>query len=629
MLEDIKKNSHKGLRSLLNSSDYFDYKLVEGRASYAGFSGSSIVDFSCPFDWREGRLYSSKVWSGATNNGVSLLNIGLTGMDNGQILFDKYRISNAEFLDLLTGSKLDIDEKDKAFFMKPVAGNTQRFNFPLFIHTPDKEEQDCYIGFNGGFFQGFYKLEGYDYQVLPNGVNEDTTMVFVIRPRSDYQEGEDTINARHPENRGIFFFMGTRAENKFWENYGAVSGQTDGMDTGLNESTRNPKGETYAKDEPKQDGYFKDEYGQGEYNGTCGKTPEEEAKPCPDCNNGSTQYADPVFRLYSYNINQNLYCQECDCESGATEETVCKCPASGKCDTYYADDYLFQQCSDSDKAWDEEYLAKDVKINEDDIKDSEGHDLDKKGYYHIDSDNKFLMFDRTPNGVTTSTYEEGMTVRLEGRKDYVEENLFLVANATPTGKTASDIKAERENGTTPYDMYKDIRNNVFALRITEDGAIGYRYGIRDCDAENHYGIAEEYSKEGLIKSDEWNYITVKFVMINAGDGKCNTSPRRMRIMIYVNGFLKLISKELNSLIFKKLNDVDERQETVPYNMSLGGGTLGLLERIVPDYYNVADKVLPIEESYCGSFIGDIKSFKIYPGNMDYSVISNYLSKTEE
>ena len=149
MLQDIKKNSHKGFRSLLNTSDYFDYKLMEGRAAYAGFEDNSIVDFSCPFDWRDGRLYSAKTWSGATNAGVSLQNIGLTGMDNGQILFDKRRISNAEFLELLTGSTLDIDEKEKAFFMTPVNGNTQRFSFPMFFHTPDKDDNDCYVGFNG------------------------------------------------------------------------------------------------------------------------------------------------------------------------------------------------------------------------------------------------------------------------------------------------------------------------------------------------------------------------------------------------------------------------------------------------------------------------------------------------
>ena len=28
-----------------------------------------------------------------------------------------------------------------------------------------------------------------------------------------------TLNHTHPENNGIFFYMGLRAENKFWEKY--------------------------------------------------------------------------------------------------------------------------------------------------------------------------------------------------------------------------------------------------------------------------------------------------------------------------------------------------------------------------------------------------------------------------
>lgn len=626
MLQDIKKNSHKGFRSLLNTSDYFDYKLMEGRAAYAGFEDNSIVDFSCPFDWRDGRLYSAKTWSGATNAGVSLQNIGLTGMDNGQILFDKRRISNAEFLELLTGSTLDIDEKEKAFFMTPVNGNTQRFSFPMFFHTPDKDDNDCYVGFNGGFFQGFYKVEGYDYQVLPNGINEDMSLVFAIRPRSDYEEPENSINNRHPENKGIFFFMGTRAENKFWENYGSLSGDTAGESTGLQESVRNPKSETYARDEVKEDGYFGDAYSQNGYNGLCVEPEPEPEKPCC-CSGGNITYTDPIYRLYADSQYQTAYCCSCNCEDEPEPEVPpCKCPPSGRCANYYGDEYFYQRCADSDKALEEEYLASDITIDESALRDSEGHRLDRKGYYHIDSDNKFLMFDHTPSGVTTKTYIEGMSVRLEGRKDYVEENLFITANATPTGKTASIIKEERENGTTPYDIYKDIKDNVFALRITEDGAVGYRYGIKDCDADNTYSVVEEYSKEGMVRTNEWNYITVRFVMVNKGDGKCNLTPRKMRIMIYVNGFLKLISKELTSLVFKKLNDCDEKQETVPYNMSLGGGSLGLMERIIPDYYNISDRILPIEESFCGSFIGDIKGFKIYPGNLDYSIIQNYLSK---
>jgi hypothetical protein len=76
---------------------------------------------------------------------------------------------------------------------------------------------------------------------------------------------------------------------------------------------------------------------------------------------------------------------------------------------------------------------------------------------------------------------------------------------------------------------------------------------------------------------------------------------------------------------KALDDIYQRQEAVPYNMSLGGGSIGLLETILPDYYALPEYLLPIERDFCGTFIGDIKSFKIYEGFINYSSIANYLS----
>jgi hypothetical protein len=35
----------------------------------------------------------------------------------------------------------------------------------------------------GGFYQGFYKLFGYDYEVFPERVNKGWTMEMVIKPR--------------------------------------------------------------------------------------------------------------------------------------------------------------------------------------------------------------------------------------------------------------------------------------------------------------------------------------------------------------------------------------------------------------------------------------------------------------
>ena len=100
----------------------------------------------------------------------------------------------------------------------------------------------------------------------------------------------------------------------------------------------------------------------------------------------------------------------------------------------------------------------------------------------------------------------------------------------------------------------------------------------------------------------------------------------MKLYFYVNGFLIFISKGLDLFKFRELyQEYSEKQETVPYNISLGGGTLGLLETIMPNYYAISEYILPIEKDFCGAFMGDIKSFKMYGGFLDYSAISNYLS----
>lgn len=77
--------------------------------------------------------------------------------------------------------------------------------------------QDLY----GGFYQGFYKLFGYDYEIFPERVNKGWTMETVIKPRIRDSfcinpSEEEYLNTIYPDNSGIFFYFGTRAENKYY-----------------------------------------------------------------------------------------------------------------------------------------------------------------------------------------------------------------------------------------------------------------------------------------------------------------------------------------------------------------------------------------------------------------------------
>ena len=528
MHQNIKNNNIKSIDAKLYSANYYDFMLYKGETVQQDLSdlkNMSIADFS-NLHIVNGVLYSTVTWDKAINYGVEMSDIGFTGVDNGLISFNKDRITNAEFIELFTNSQYVIESGDTRFFLTPVTGNTQQYEYPLFLVSNDEEK---YIARKGGFYQGFFKLFGHDYQVLPTELENEWVMHFKIRPRTDYVVTEDLVNHTHENNNGIFFFMGTRAENKFWPFY-----KVD---------------ESIITD--------------------------------------TTIEQDSVISL------ENEWLLEEDCPFDDT------CPNT------------------NNKSISEEYIGDGVIIDNYKFYDSLERDIRLNGHNEIISDNKFLMFDRTPSGLTVDTWIEGSKVMLTNRRNWPNANYFLLMDRTPTGYTKDNIEQYNLSQEYKYDLYDDIKGNVFALRITKDGSIGYRYGVLDCDSNSKYKVIEEYSKPNLIKNDEWNAINVRF--IHCGD-------KKMSIYIYIGGNLVFISKKVDSFNFSHFKkEVAEKQETVPYNISLGGGTLGLLETILPNYYSIRKHILPIEKDFCGTFMGDIKSFKMYEGQVNYTTIANYLS----
>ena len=443
-------------------------------------------------------------------------------------------------MEIFLRSKYNIEEGDTRLFLSPVTGNTQQYAYDSDIVTSGDTR---YLALKGGFYQGFFKLFGYDYQVLPDRINNDIVLHFKLRPRTDYEIPENSVNNLHSDNAGIFFFMGTRAENKFWQIYNG-----------------------YYPEKQEND-YFCDDF-------------------------------------YDNTIDNGPY-------SGCSS-----------CCTYTTD---------------EDFIGTDANVNSQ-FTDSDGNVLNEQTNYVINStDNKFIFFDRTPTGFTVNNWEEGMFVRVKNKKRK-NINYFTWMNRTETGFTVYDVDFLQKNielleGKTieeierkkQLELLKDIKNNVLAFRITPEGAIGYKYGVLDCTDDDHYSVLEEYSMNGVVKMNEWNSITIRFAVINPTNDKCDKRPRKMRIMFYVNGYLKFISKELDTPSFRELDEMYQKQEGVPYNISLGGGSIGLLETIMQRYYDVSNYVFPIENDFCGTFIGDISAFKMYLGFIDYCAIKKYLS----
>jgi len=192
-------------------------------------SGTTLCQTSaCSFDYQT--IVSENYWNPDDVDPnfcpivTELCDVGLTGIDNGLV-----QNMSGETIEITTGLYTNISDKfsrykyDRRMKLHPITGFTTTENrlWDDDSYTYDLSYQNVGgdIGYvanlKGGFFQGFYKIPGYDYQVFPQRVSLGWTAEFMLRYRwtGDTSGG---LNNRYPDNKGTFFYMGARAENKFY-----------------------------------------------------------------------------------------------------------------------------------------------------------------------------------------------------------------------------------------------------------------------------------------------------------------------------------------------------------------------------------------------------------------------------
>lgn len=590
--------------------------------------------------------YSANTWDECVNNGALLEDIGYTGIDNGLIYYGGWeRVSNKEFYDYFTKSVLTIEPNDCRLHMHQVTGNTGVYSYPM------EYVEDEYYTLKGGFFQGFYKLHGFDYQVLPQYIENEWNVEITLRPRYLITD-EKTLNATHPENEGIFFFMGARAEDKFMQFYNTdLSGYQERVqpdrkpcDSGyfLADEFTTWTNEDYdynkCKNCPPDTGYpFISEYkincceDSGKTDCDCKKTepdtiPDIQDETKKNFNKRKAQYLAYFLSTYGYREFSDCGCSNEKKVIQKIDGEDCTCCKNG----FFGDDYIGQNTEnhclnylDDDAA--ENYMEQDVVISGETLYTSDGVPIEESGYYEIQTDNKFLTFNRTKYGFTTANWDEDTVVVLTGStNDLRNANLFLLMNRTCSGYTTQTIDQYFQKNRKEYDFLSDILGNAFALKRNPDGSISYRYLVLDCDKPERYSILEETSFPGLLEENKWATVNIKFGIMNGGLDRCGRplGTRKMKIYIYVNGYLKFVSKELPEFNFRELKTQKEKQEGVPFNISVGGGTQGLCDSVWLDYWKAFEKILPMEKNFAGTFIGDIKTFRFYTCKLLYAEIRN-------
>lgn len=499
-MTNIKNNNFNKINIKISKSDYWDFSLTKDKGSIEHLDGSSLYDdllisyinVNDPRCVSGNTLYSTidYRWLNSFNNGLSLYNTGFNLIDNGFYNFDINNISSDDFSNIVTASTLTIPSGDTRLVLNLISGNTTDYCYPV-SHVSDVNGD--YIQLEGGFYQGFFKSNN-DYSVLPDIIESEMSFEFILKPDFVTQPKEGTLNYKYPNNKGIFFYIGPRSENKFWYNY---------------------------SNEDKND----------------------------------------------YNISK-------------TEQYS---PFTG--------DSLFT---------------------------NDGFSIYSQNSYDLKTDNKYLLFNRTETGINISNFDDSVEYHITG---VTNENLnyYTYVNRTETGFTVNNI-SEISDLTKPYVIIDDIVNNNIAFRIKDDGSIGYRMINKNCSGDTSFIVNEEYSVGNIIKNNELTFINVRFLMNMYSE--CGGSNRTFKLLFYVNGKLVFVSSELPEINLRKLNDRDEKQETIPFNISFGGGSQGLCDMIGFNTGFSTQYLLPIEENFAGSLIGAIHQFKVYYGKMDYSKIKN-------
>jgi hypothetical protein len=582
----------------------------------------------------------------------TLCDIGLTGVDNGlvtRIKGDVLQYTNGFFNDSEKFDRLVYDRRMKFIQTTTNVPDNHKFSgVPLYttyqMVSKTAPTIGRYVELYGGFYQGFYKLFGYDYNILPERMNKGWTVEMVLKPRfvDEYTppSGYTTLNQIYPNNKNTFFYLGARAENKFYH-YADGSPKCDTgytrVTSGLtceetcaccDYSVKNSRCIYVYPPRPKGGAYDPHlNYGcnlcQGNYQekltcgcgcnldpcDTCGwmcfdhvcsgitvpsPTPTPTPSPTPPCDTYPTVVVCPPTKPCCTS------CPNCGCDT-------CGCPPAEPSNTFQS----VEDTCEKDPEWDALSNNLSFRLCGD----------PKNPGIGIRAIKITGGCETTGTCITGQTYTTGYTIVdictppiypycYQVNPAWLEEEHWFQVNVVWERYTYLDTCDLWWRGglgdITKFYYLESLANNTVSL-ITVPYTSAY-----------HPKKAEQIEQVQL--NDTW-----------AVEKKL----REGRLRIYINGKIFHTIENFEELIPRGLNTDKERQVGVPFNISWGGGTQGLRENLTfsaitepygpyiqdPENFpindltgttfNGLDNHILIEQNFAGTFEGAISQFRMY------------------
>jgi len=239
-------------------------------------------------------------------------------------------------------------------------------------------------------------------------------------------------------------------------------------------------------------------------------------------------------------------------------------------------------------------------------------------YIGTRAENKFRNVFSGESGYTTC---DGIPLQPSNTAEYLDNgtaNWFL-KNTTfgwsKCGFCCNSGSTTDPSGTTITSSYCDeLSENALGFRITPDGRIGYRKMTVTGDCfNNEFKITgttmeESYSEPILTTSGSgWSHIVVTYTQ---GSNIKNTLPAGV-LRFWLNGRVIHRINDFIGLQLRALDEKSDKQLGVPFNISWGGGTQGLLESQTFGGPDPEDRNLTLETNFAGTFNGELSQLRFY------------------